>query len=426
MTRRKFSSIGITLSVISLIICGVASLLPVKSGIRIPVHTAEGKMGYINDSGKMILAAEWDEATPFGPNGKGFVRSDRMVWRFRFKPTKMFSRWPIYRFRENKFLEIDRQGNTEPVEIFSYLSRYPEVPKPDEYGMALKRDHAGYKWVLANGSDAFPGIWENAKDFNSKDPAAVYENGRWGFINRKGETIIPFEWNDTRGFDGRGRACVTANNKSGAIDPAGKLVIPLYFNYLDGFDEKGMSAAQLDSGSGFIDLNGKIVIPFRYAHVSSFDRLGNAKVLMRNDQDELRFGWIDRSGRQIIPCIYHEWLPSWTSDFTDHELLPVCDSKGSGLIDRNGKIIIPTGSAALKHIEDPSAPGKFWIVSIPNGHIGKRSTFIPACYDQSGKLIWQGNTWSRKAIAGLGLLSAAAATGVLAIAKFRLKTENSQ
>ena len=377
-------------------------LLPEKSGIRIPVTCGNGRMGFIDDTGRMVLPAKWGRATPFTKDGVSYVTSERRSWNLNFRFRGSF---PTIRPRiatTDEYWKMDRLGNLSSHRFLQAKEINPSFrpTEPDSHGMSMIRDEHGVRWIKRDGSEAFPGTWSAGMNFKNDDPAAVCKNGKWGFINRKGEPVTALEWDQTHGFDGKGRACVSIHNKWGIIDAEGRLVVPLYFNHLAGFDEQGMCAAQLASGCGFIDRAGKIVIPFRHVRVESFDRFGMARVVMRNENDELRVGWIDRTGKVVIPCIHHDSLPEWQWRFQAHELLPVCDPKGFGLINREGRIITRSGGADLAHVEDPIAPGRFWIVRVPSSTSpgGNKGAFNPACYDQSGKLIWQCNDWTRRQI----------------------------
>jgi hypothetical protein len=304
--------------------------------------------------------------------------------------------------------KMDRLGTLTSYPRIQISQRHPDErpAKPDSHGMIKIGGRRGVRWIMGDGSEAFPGTWEAGIDFVDDDPAAVRMGGRWGFINRKGEAVTPIEWDQTKGFNGKGRACVAINNKWGVINAKGDLIVPLYFNHLSGFDEKDMCAGSLESGSGFIGPSGKILIPFRHVRVEPFDRFDMAKVMMRDDDDNLRVGWIDRAGKLVIPCIYHDEVPDWMWRFKDHELLPVFDRKGFGLIDRKGRVVIPTGSGSLAHVEDPMAPGRFWITKVPGGVFsGPPPAFKPACFDQGGKSIWQGKSRTRTQTAtGLALI----------------------
>jgi hypothetical protein len=401
--------------------CVFMALRPPEAGVRIPVHAANGKMGYIDGCGKMVIDADWDTATPFGPDDNARVSVKQEVTKTRM----LLSRWfpTLWRFgmARTGYYRIDRFGNT--------TTEAPPVPylldsaisPPDSDGMTLVEQGSGFRWILKDGSSALPGSWQKVLDFKDDDPAAVFKDGRWGFINRNGESVIPFRWDETHGFDGNGRACVAIDRKWGVIDREGRLVVPLYFKSLAGFDDKNMCSAQLASGCGFINREGKILIPFRYRKAGSFDRFDMAEIEIANSQGAVRRGWITRRGEFVVQPIYHLDDPVWASNFTDHELLPVIGSNGPGLIDRKGATVVAAASGELQHIGDPTAPGKFWIRTAPRRSVtpppgSLRPPFEPACYDQTGKLIWRDDILASSRIFTI----CAAISGLIAAALFAM------
>lgn len=413
MKRRNMLRIGMVVSLTAALACLFVALVPEKSGIRIPVHCANGKIGFIDDKGRLVLAAKWDEATPFTDAGVCYVSSRGSSWKFNYDFKGYVPKFWISKNRGEYYWKMDRLGKLSSYLRYNTHISSPRSSEPDSYGMRMEKDARSVRWINASGSPAFPGEWDDGIHFRNDDPAAVRKNGKWGFINRKGEAVTPFEWAQTSGFDGKGLACVSVNNKWGVINTKGDLVVPLYFNYLAGFDLQGMCAAHLNSGAGFIDPTGKIIIPFRYVRAGNFDRFDMANVMMWDDNNKLRFGWIDRTGKQVIPCIYHDQIPEWVWRFRDHELQAVCDDKGYGVIDRKGNILARSGGAALAHVEDPMAPGRLWITRVPDrgGSKPENGAFEPACYDQSGILIWRGNSWTRAQMAtGLALFFGAIST----------------
>ena len=78
---------------------------------------------------------------------------------------------------------------------------------------------------------------------------AVKKNGRWGFINEKGEETIPFLYNDATSFK-EGRATVLEGNQWWVIDEKGKKIFKV--------SSKGyfLNGLLYDEGSVY-DLNGK-------------------------------------------------------------------------------------------------------------------------------------------------------------------------
>lgn len=383
------------------------------SDVRIPVHCANGKIGFIDRGGRMVIAPVWDSATPFGPDNHALVSITKEPGMIE----SLFIRWSgSFNFPKTLHYRIDRQGNLTAVDPPIFDPLRVETEPIGSGKMALIEKGAEFRWILNDGSPAFVGSWQQAKDFQRDDPAAVLENRRWGFINRKGENIIPCRWDDTLGFDGNGSACVVIGRKWGVIDRDGRLVVPLRFKSLTGFDHAGFSAAELFSGWGFIDRSGKIAIPFRYHQAEPFDRFGMAKIQLKMDRVSPLSGWIDRSGKSVIEPLYETESPVWAPNFDNHPLLPVIASGNAGLIDRKGRTVVAKARGELKPIVDPAAPDSFWITTLPyrslhspNGQT--RPLFQPECHDSSGVLIWNGETLTRSEIhailAGIsGLLSA--------------------
>lgn len=374
-----------------------ASKLP-HSGVRIPVHCANGRIGFIDDGGRMVIAPVWDSATPFGTDDRALVSISK-------KPgplESLFLRWSLrsFIFPRTLHYRIDRLGSVTAVDSPFFDPLRIETKPIDSGGMGLVEQGAEFRWILADGSQAFVGSWQQAKDFQRDDPASVLENRRWGFINRKGEKIIPCSWDDTLGFDGNGSACVAIGRKWGVIDRQGRLSVPLRFKSLTGFDDAGFCAAEIPSGWGFIDRVGKIAIPFRYHKADPFDSFGMAKIELNVDRVNPLVGWIDRSGKSVIEPRYDSENPVWAPNFENHPLLPVSASGNAGLIDRKGRTVVARANGELKPSVDLLAPNRFWITTIPYRSVHTsnekmRPLFQPACHDSSGTLIWSGDTLTK-------------------------------
>lgn len=62
--------------------------------------------------------------------------------------------------------------------------------------------------------------------------AEVKQNGKWGFIDRKGNVVITPQFDSTDKFSG-GIACVSLNGKQGLINKTGKFVIPAEYDMIE-------------------------------------------------------------------------------------------------------------------------------------------------------------------------------------------------
>ena len=65
----------------------------------------------------------------------------------------------------------------------------------------------------------------------------VSKNGKFGFINKKGEEVIPMIYDGAWDFT-FGIAAVEKNSKWGFINEKGKIVIPMKYEYADYFNGK--------------------------------------------------------------------------------------------------------------------------------------------------------------------------------------------
>jgi hypothetical protein len=164
---------------------------------------------------------------------------------------------------------------------------------------------------------------------------AVYENGRWGYADAGGRVVIAARFDAALPFaDGLARV--------GVVD--------------EEFPEIG---AQPNLRWGYIDERGRVLVELRYAVLRDFSEgLAAAAVLDaekperpvfgRGDRRNLRWGYVDRGGREVIPM---QFLA--TGDFAEGlaAVNPVggggggggslCGMPGNfGYIDRTGAFVI--------------------------------------------------------------------------------------
>lgn len=80
--------------------------------------------------------------------------------------------------------------------------------------------------------------------------AGVKKNGKWGYINQKGELVISYKYPDIFSFE-NGVAVVENNDFFyGAINKSGKTVIPFKYVYLT-YPQDGLVGYHYESKSGY-------------------------------------------------------------------------------------------------------------------------------------------------------------------------------
>lgn len=161
--------------------------------------------------------------------------------------------------------------------------------------------------------------------FEFTTPYAAKRDGKFGYIDKKGEMIIPPQFERALGFvEGLGR--VGIGDKQGYIDETGKFVIPLKFDEAHPFSE-GLAGARIGERFGFIDKSGAFAVPPRYEQVEHFSE-GIAAVMENG-----KWGYINRQGDTIAEPQFNTCWP-----FNDG-VAPVMGDGNCGYIDKSGKPI---------------------------------------------------------------------------------------
>ena len=240
------------------------------------------------------------------------------------------------RFSHDKIGFVNAKGEEFiPVKYgFSYASF-------SEGLVNLEKSFMESVFVDSDGRRAFSLAFEEAAPF-SEGLAAVKVNGKWGFVNKRGQFVIhPAYERTTRfseGLAGVRKGSWIGGDRWGFIDTSNETIVDFAYTFVDAFSNGLALASQsliaLESGwtgeCGFIDKNGKIVIPFQYYdRISSF-REGRALACPNR-----KWGFLDEEGYPIIEFKY-----SSARQFYDGRA-SVADDEGYGFIDRTGYEVTP-------------------------------------------------------------------------------------
>ena len=288
--------------------------------IRAPI---EGKRGYIDTSGRVVIPPAYDAARPF-KDGVAWVGT--MVEGKR-KATGVFDEGPAPVWRL-----IDRRGRTllsdvddigefsdglalaKKGDLWGYVNSAGTFVIPAQFEQAGSFAQ-GHAWATKNGKMGFvdpggnfsPWLFEEFSfEEDYTDGRMWYEDNatkRCGFADMKGNVVIKPQFVLARPFS-EGRAAVM-NQESGwgYIDPDGRAVTAFAFEYAERFSE-GLAAVEVaGKGWGCIDKSGAFIIEPRFAEIGEF-REGFAAVAFRIGTHplggpELRWGFVDKSGKML-------------------------------------------------------------------------------------------------------------------------------
>lgn len=239
----------------------------------------DGKWGFVNKEGKEVIPTQYEEAKDFSANmalvkknGKyGWIDTEgKTVIPFEYEWAQGFlSGWAKVK-KDGKMIFIDMKGN-------------PKLP--DEY------DGVGYY---------------------SEGLAWARKGEKWGFIDSLGNVVIPLEYKKVGNFQ-RGRAWVwSVDGKWGHIDRTGKVTTPIIYERASDFStqytgDSLFAGVQLNGKYGKVGINGNLVIPCEYIGIDHYSHgLAKAK---KQVGDKNKFGYLDYSGKEVIPFIYDKAEP---------------------------------------------------------------------------------------------------------------------
>ncbi len=297
----------------------------------------DGKFGYIDRTGKIVIPAKFDFADDFSEGLAGVGIGERYGYidatgKFVIPPHVGYP----YKFKNglakvivgDKTRTIDRTGKVVTNSVATTTS---ETTQPDRDRLVRFEQNNKYGYKDRAGKIVIPAQFELVADRFVEGIAWVELNDRVGYINDRGKTIASpqFDYGGAYGvgeFD-RGWARVCKASKCGYIDKTGKVVIPLKFDDAAMKFSEGLAWVKIDKKLGYIDKTGNVVIPARYDYPrkgkggmevgiskcqskcfsasANFDRglaavviPGTCRILASQACD--RLGYIDRNGKSVF------------------------------------------------------------------------------------------------------------------------------
>lgn len=238
---------------------------------NVAVYQHQDKYGLLNGSGSIISAARWDDV--------GFKFNDLGL---------------LHVTIEGKEGYVNSKGEVIiPVEYdnIDNFSQYGMEGKWEALAVATKNGKSGF--IDLNGKVAIPLEYDAVMAF-SNGLAGVRKDELWGFINTDNQMVIHPQFDEVGWFSGCDQEPLTyfaLNKKYGYMDMDGKVVIDAVYDDADGFSE-GLAAVKIKKKWGFIDKEGKEVIPFIYKGTAQF-RDGHAYVWLKG-----KSFYIDKNGNQ--------------------------------------------------------------------------------------------------------------------------------
>ncbi len=304
--------------------------LAFKEGLAAFPH--DGKFGYIDQTGKFVIPAQYDAASRFvrgiasvSINGKwGLInKAGETVLAPRYESLHMGD-GELIAFRSAKheqFGFVDRTGKVIIQPQYDATAGFMD-------GSAVVVVDSKHGIIDKTGKYTIEPQFEFLEARASEGLRLAKKDGRYGFIDSSGTFIIEPRFVRAISFS-EGLAAASDGRVIGFIDRTGKYTITPQFQEVHAFSD-GFALARLGGKWGFIDHNGVFLVQPIYEEAFPFSE-GLAGVKERG-----RWGCIDRTGKFAIQPKF-EKLGSFSGGFA----FAIAGDQ-AGFIDKTGSPIIPS------------------------------------------------------------------------------------
>ena len=286
----------------------------------------DGKCGYINKKGNIVISPEYDSASPFNQGvaavskeGKwgAIDKSGKTIIPMEYDFVQIPSEGVCGVCQKKRHGYIDQSGNTV-------------IPLNDRY-LFMQPFQCGVAVVEVGNLEAPP----LEKKANESDRA---------YLERYHKEVIK----------------VTQNNRYGAINKKGELTVELKYKYLSSFREGIAVATTIDGKKMYINTSGETVL-----EVPQYDLHGPFSEGLAWVKSGGKYGCIDTNGKLIVPTEYDN-MPIFENKYA-----PISKNGKWGLIDQNGTLQLPIEYDTVSTVENGYAvvkKGGTWSIINANNH----------------------------------------------------------
>ena len=294
----------ISLLFVAIITIASCSMFNSNKEIELIPYIQNGKYGFFDLEGKIVINPQFEYATVFREN-LALVKTtgDNGKWGF-----------------------IDNTGkiviNANYIDATVFQNGLAWVVSENSAPTAIG-NNGEVKFVLkqANRVHLFS---DDLAAFSVKDTTS---NESWGFVDKSGVQIINPQFNEVGDFSGNMCAVKNKEGKWGFIDKSGKIIINYQFDNVEKFID-GKAIVYLDNKAGVIDNEGKYIINPQFSRAIVDDKL----ILISQDE---KFGWCDEEGKFVINPQFESAQP-----FNGGKLASIQSGDKYGFIDETAKIVI--------------------------------------------------------------------------------------
>lgn len=363
------------------------------------VKNRQNKWKYIDKTGKDITMPIYDDVSAFKDGLARVWKDDKYGYIGKDGKEKTRFYTMIFNYKEdvavaNQGGEINEDGNVSGGNFF-YIDkegkRLSEKTYDDCYdfsnGIGMYKSGNKYGFVDKTGKEITTAIFTSAKDFTEEGVAAVEFLGKWGYIDKTGKPVIApkfdYGFSFFSGVASVGKG-VKIDNDTGdiyegkfrLIDKTGKYLSKEYDMIYD--NSKGVNIVKLEGRYSLINETGKEITPLDYTMI--YEETEGVFSAQKYDGAILKEGYIDKTGKEVIPFIYDEAF-----SFEGGSAV-VRYEDGYGLINKKGESLINKKHEKITYTED-----RQYLITLDGEEYDENGETINPGYcgliDKSGKTI---------------------------------------
>lgn len=260
--------------------------------------------GYADTSGTWIIRPIYDDASDFHEGFAGVCRNDSCYF-------------------------INKSG-----ERISEL--FVEETYDYSNGVAIVKKQSRYYLINRSGQLI-------SKAFEDISPASdglfvARQNGLYGAVNHKAETVIPFVYKKLGTF--RNGYAYYFSEQYGLVSTSNHTLVARW-DWISEIDTNGLVIVKKDNRFGLMDLKEKILLEPQFSYISHCT--GSIYLVVKNDL----YGFYDAQGKCYITDVAYDYDKAFPNAYyTNGKQFKLIEENDVALMDANGRISIPFGTYA--------------------------------------------------------------------------------
>ena len=342
-------------------------LITAQSPRALFVVNLDGKSGYMNEMGDIVIRPKFDGASPFY---EGLARV-------------------VFHSPRYSMGYIDESGRLVIPPEFDEALHFSEGLAEVGLGEFMLHGGGDHRWgfIDTSGSMVIKPEYRAVRSFKEGLAAVLGDDGRWGYIDRTGQIAIPFQY-DSAGDFSESLARVERERLFGFVNKRGEVTIPIRFTSARGFSE-GLAGVRIGGdkvGSGYeptkiggrwvyIDKAGETGLPLGSDVIGVDDFSGGLAAVRIHRSSGNRSGYIDHQGAMVIE-------PQFTNAEPFSEDLALVRFEVNGLphfIDKGGKVVLSLEAFGASSFRNGLAQIE---------RVSSEGTHAFGYIDRTGRVVW--------------------------------------